>query len=97
VEIDTVGIGTSGSGQLIPGTAEEASIDEDALRAIAGSARGAYARATDAASLRGRLAVLANSTTREKKRIDATLPVALTGGLVVILALAGGLLAGRFP
>jgi Ca-activated chloride channel family protein len=97
VEIDTVGIGTNDSGQLIPGTAQEASIDEDALRTIATSARGAYARANDAATLRGRLAALANSTTREKKRIDATLPVALTGGLVAILALAGGMLAGRFP
>ncbi len=97
VEIDTVGIGTNDSGQLIPGTAQEAAIDEDALRTIAGSARGAYARASDAAGLRGRLAALANSTTREKKRIDATLPVALTGGLLAILALAGGMLAGRFP
>ena len=97
IEIDTVGIGTSGSGQLIPGTAQEATIDEDALRTIAGSARGAYARANDAEGLRGRLAALANSTTREKKRIDAALPLALGGGLVVVLALAGGMLAGRFP
>ncbi len=97
IEIDTVGIGTSGSGQLIPGTAQEATIDEDALRTIAGSARGAYARANDADALRGRLAALANSTTREKKRIDASLPLALGGGLVVVLALAGGMLAGRFP
>ena len=97
IEIDTVGIGTSDSGQLIPGTAQEATIDEDALRAVASSARGAYARANDAASLRGRLAALANSTTREKKRIDATLPLALTGGLVAVLALAAGMLAGRFP
>jgi Ca-activated chloride channel homolog len=97
IEIDTVGIGTSDSGQLIPGTAQEATIDEDALRTIAGSARGAYARANDAGSLRGHLAALANSTTREKKRIDATLPLALAGGLVVIFALAGGMLAGRFP
>jgi Ca-activated chloride channel family protein len=97
IEIDTVGIGTNDSGQLVPGTDQAATIDEDALRQIASSARGAYARANDAGALRSRLAALANSTTREKKRIDASLPLAVGGGAVVILALAGGLLAGRFP
>ena len=97
IEIDTVGIGTSESGQLIPGTAEEATIDEEALRTIAASAHGAYARASDAGSLRGRLAALAASTTRERRRIDLALPVALTGGLVLALAAGGALLAGRFP
>jgi Ca-activated chloride channel homolog len=97
IEIDTVGIGTNDSGQLIPGTNQEAAIDEDALRQIAQSAHGAYARANDAATLRGRLAALANSTTREKRRIDASVPVAIAGGLVLVLALGGGLLAGRFP
>ncbi len=97
IEIDTVGIGTNDSGQLVPGTDQAATIDEDALRQIASSARGAYARANDSGSLRSRLAALANSTTTEKKRIDASLPLALGGGAVVILAVAGGLLAGRFP
>ncbi|MBV9440369.1 MAG: VWA domain-containing protein, partial [Candidatus Eremiobacteraeota bacterium] len=97
IEIDTVGIGTNGSGELIPGTTEEASIDEDALRSIAASARGAYARASDAGSLRGRLAALAASTTREKKRIDASLPLAAAGTLVLVLAAGGTLLAGRLP
>jgi Ca-activated chloride channel homolog len=36
--IDTVGIGTSGSGLLIPGTAEEADLDESALRRHASEA-----------------------------------------------------------
>ncbi len=97
VEIDTVGIGTNDSGQLVPGTDQAASIDEDALRQIASAARGAYARATDAGMLTGRLAALANSTTTEKKRIDASMPLAIAGGLVMLLALGGGLLAGRFP
>jgi Ca-activated chloride channel family protein len=96
-EIDTVGIGTNDSGQLVPGTDQAASIDEDALRAIASSARGTYARANDAGTLRAHLAALANSTTSERKRIDASLPLALTGGIVLVLALGGGLLAGRFP
>jgi hypothetical protein len=97
IEIDTVGIGTSDSGQLVPGTAQMATIDEEALRTIAESARGAYARANDAQSLRGRLRALAASTTTEKMRIDASLPLALAGGVLVVLALGGGMLAGRFP
>ncbi len=97
IEIDTVGIGTNDSGQLVPGTDQAASIDEDALRQIASAARGAYARANDAGTLTSRLAALANSTTTEKKRIDASVPLAVAGGLVVLLALGGGMLAGRFP
>jgi Ca-activated chloride channel homolog len=97
IEIDTVGIGTNDSGQLVPGTDQAASIDEEALRQIASSARGAYARANDAGTLRSRLAALAASTTMEKKRIDAALPLAVGGGLIVLLALGGGMLAGRFP
>jgi Ca-activated chloride channel family protein len=97
IEIDTIGIGTNDSGQLVPGTDIAASIDEDALRAIASSGHGAYARANDAGTLRSRLAALAGSTTQEKKRIDASLPLALGGGLIVLFALGGGLLAGRFP
>jgi len=97
VEIDTVGIGTNGSGQFIPGTNEVASLDESALTEIATSAHGAYARASDAASLRGRLAALANSTTREKRRIELELPLALGGGALLLVTAAGTLLAGRFP
>jgi Ca-activated chloride channel family protein len=97
IEIDTVGIGTNGSGELIPGTAQAASIDEDALREIATLAHGAYARADDAASLRGRLAALAASTTSASRRVDLSLPLAIGGGLIVVLAVGGGMLAGRFP
>jgi Ca-activated chloride channel family protein len=97
IEIDTVGIGTNDSGQLVPGTDQAASIDEDALRQIASSARGAYARANDAGTLTSRLAALATSTTMEKRRIDATVPLAIAGGCVVLLALGGTMLAGRFP
>jgi len=97
VEIDTVGIGTNDSGQFVPGTDVEASIDEDALRQIASSARGAYARVADAGALRSRLAALANSTTRERRRVDASLPLAVAGGAIVLVALGAGLLAGKFP
>jgi Ca-activated chloride channel family protein len=97
ISIDTVGIGTNDSGQFIPGTNEEAAMDEDALRQIAASAGGAYARASDAGSLRGRLNALAASTTRERRRVDASLPLAVVGGLVLVAGLGGGMLAGRFP
>jgi Ca-activated chloride channel homolog len=97
IEIDTVGIGTNDSGQFVPGTDVAATIDEDALRQLASAAHGAYARANDAGSLRGHLAALANSTTTEKKRIDASLPIALAGGFVLVVAAAAGMLAGRFP
>ena len=97
IEIDTIGIGTNGSGQFIPGTDQAASIDEDALRAIAAQAHGTYARADNAGALRSHLSALAASTTRVRRRIDASLPLAIGGGAIVIVALAGGLVAGRFP
>ena len=46
IRIFTVGIGTNGSGIAIPGTSEEASIDEDALRAIASFLAAAPTRAS---------------------------------------------------
>jgi Ca-activated chloride channel homolog len=97
IEIDTVGIGTNDSGQFVPGTDVAATIDEDALRQLASAAHGAYARANDAGTLRAHLAALANSTTTEKKRIDASFPFAITGGLIVVIAAGAGMLAGRFP
>lgn len=97
IEIDTVGIGTNGSGRLIPGTNEEAALDEDALRQIAADAHGAYARADDAGTLRSRLAALAHSTTREARRIDLALPLALAAGFILAGTVAAGMLAGRFP
>jgi Ca-activated chloride channel family protein len=97
IEIDTIGIGTNDSGQFIPGTDQTASIDEDGLRQIAAAGHGTYARTDDAAALRSHLAALASSTTRVQRRIDASLPLAVGGAVVVIVALAGGMLAGRFP
>jgi Ca-activated chloride channel family protein len=97
IEIDAIGIGTNDSGEFIPGTDQAASIDEEGLRQIAAAGHGTYARADDAAALRAHLGALAASTTHVKRRIDASLPLALGGGAVVILALAGGILAGRFP
>jgi len=95
--IDTVGIGTSGSGLLIPGTAEEADIDESALRAVARAGHGAYARVRDADGLERRLSELARSTTIERRRIDASFPLAIAGGTLMVLVGLGALGLGRFP
>ena len=95
--IDTVGIGTSGSGLLIPGTSEEADLDESALRAVAEAGHGAYARVGDADALARRLSDIARSTTVEPRRIDASFPLAIAGGTIMIVATFGAFGLGRFP
>ena len=97
IAIFTVGIGTNGSGTLIPGTAEDAELDEDSLRQIARSGNGSYARAADANTLREKLGALAQQTVLERKRIDLALPAALGGGLLAVAAALGALFVGRFP
>jgi Ca-activated chloride channel family protein len=96
ITISTVGVGTN-SGQIIPGTNEEAEIDEGALRAIAANGAGRYARASDAGELRDEFRRLAFSTVWESRRVDAALPFALGGGALVLLAFLTGFGAGRFP
>jgi Ca-activated chloride channel family protein len=95
--IDTVGIGTSGSGLLIPGTTEEADLDEGALRSVAAAGHGAYARVSDADALTKRLSDLARTSTVERRKIDASFPLAIAGGAIMILATLGALGLGRFP
>ena len=97
ITIFTVGIGTNGSGALVPGTGESAEIDEQALREIAAAARGSYSRVADADALRSRLGALAQSTLRERRRIDLALPVAIGGGLLGAAAAVLALALGRFP
>lgn len=96
VRLFTVGIGTNGSA-IIPGTDQEASIDEDALRAYASAANGAYSRAGDAGALRETLAALGRTTSLELKRVDVSLASAFAGGLLMIAAFLSGLAAGRYP
>jgi len=93
----TVGIGTNDSGLLIPGTAEPAQLDEDALRAIAQAGGGDYAKVADAQQLQNTLAHLGANTTLERRRIDASLPFALSGGLLLLATILTSLAAGRFP
>ena len=97
VTIETVGIGTNGSGELIPGTNEPADLDEDTLRAIAQTGGGRYAGVADAGSLRSAFAGIARSTVWERKLVDGSTYFAFAGGLTLLLAFLGGFAAGRFP
>jgi Ca-activated chloride channel family protein len=97
ITIFTVGIGTNGSGDLIPGTGESAELDESALRAVAQAGHGAYARVSDADALALRLRDIARSSIVERRRIDASLPLAIAGGTLLIVTTLGALALGRFP
>jgi Ca-activated chloride channel family protein len=97
VRIYTVGVGTNGSGVAIPGTTEEASIDEDALRAIAAAGHGSYTRTTDATAIAGTFRGLARTTIWERRRVDISFPLAIAGAGTMLLTFVGASLAGRFP
>lgn len=96
IPLYTIGIGTN-AGALIPGTLQTAGIDEDALRAYAAAAGGAYSRADDAVQLREALARLGRTTSLTRRDLDVSLPVALAGGVLMALTALAGLAAGRYP
>lgn len=96
IRLYTIGIGTN-SGALVPGTLQEAGIDEDALRAYAAAANGTYSRANDAAALRGALAQLGRTVAFQTQRVDASLAMAFSGAALLGLVVLGACAAGRFP
>jgi Ca-activated chloride channel homolog len=96
VPVYTVGIGTPNGG-LIPGTNEEATIDEEALRGYADASGGAYARAENAQQLRDALARLGRVTAFARKPVDASLGFAIGGALGMLFAFLAGLGLGRYP
>jgi Ca-activated chloride channel family protein len=96
VPVYTVGIGTPNGG-LIPGTSDEATIDENALRAYANASGGAYARAENAAQLQSALARLGHITSLERKPIDASLGFAVAGAVGMVAAFLIGFGVGRYP
>ena len=96
VPVYTIGIGTP-QGGLIPGTNQEATIDEDALRSYADATGGAYARAENATQLRDALVRLGRVTTLSRKPVDASLGFAFGGALAMLVAFLTGFGLGRYP
>lgn len=96
IRIYTVGIG-SNSRALIPGTGEEAGINDAALRAYAVVTGGAYSRADNAATLREALAQLGKTTTLRPATVDVSLATAVAGGILMAITVLAGLAVGRFP
>ncbi|HTA37980.1 MAG TPA: VWA domain-containing protein [Candidatus Acidoferrales bacterium] len=96
IPIYTIGIGTN-SGEIIPGTNQEATIDEDALRSYAQASGGAYARVETASQLRDALGRLGRMTTIERKHVDASLEFAIAGAIGMIVAFFAGFGLGRYP
>jgi len=96
IPVYTVGIGTPNGG-LIPGTNEEATIDEEALRGYAQVSGGAYARAENATELRDALARLGRITALAEKPVDASLGFAVGGALAMLAAFLAGFGLGRYP
>lgn len=96
IPVYTVGIGTPNGG-LIPGTNEEATIDEEALGGYARVSGGAYARAENATQLREALARLGRITSLARKPVDASLGFAVAGALAMLAAFLAGFGLGRYP
>jgi Ca-activated chloride channel homolog len=96
IPVYTVGIGTP-QGGLIPGTTEEATIDEEALRDYAQASGGAYARAETATQLRDALARLGRITSLQRKPVDASLALAVSGAAGMLIAFLCGFGVGRYP
>jgi Ca-activated chloride channel family protein len=97
ISIFTVGIGTNGSGLIIPGTDTNAELDEEALGAIAQSGHGSYARVGDAGALTARLGSLARMTINERRRVELATQFTLAAGVLAFAAALGALALGRFP
>ena len=97
VTVEAVGIGTSGSGLLIPGTTEPDELDEITLRALAATTGGTYVRVADARELRDAFRALAAATVWEWRTVNGSLAFALAGGGILAMTLLAGLAAGRWP
>ena len=96
IPVYTIGIGTP-NGDVIPGTNEQATIDEDALRSYAEASGGAYARAENAGQLRDALARLGRVTSFEYRPVELGLPLAIGGAALLAAVLFAGLSLGRYP
>jgi Ca-activated chloride channel family protein len=97
IRIETVGVGSNNSGQIIPGTDEMADLDAATLRTIAQLGHGQYAEASDAGTLQDEFRSIALGTVWERKPIDGSFPFALAGGALLLVTFLAGLATGRFP
>jgi len=95
IAIETVGVGSSGSGEIIPGTTEPAELDAQALTAIAENGHGRYVESANAQALREIFRSIALATVWEQRRVDGSLPFALGGGLVLLVTFLGALAVGK--
>ncbi len=93
----TVGIGTSQSGQLIPGTDEAADADPDALRGYAETTGGAFVAVSDAAQIANAFLQLARETTWEAQSIKLAMPAMVFSALALLLTWILALAFGRVP
>jgi Ca-activated chloride channel homolog len=96
IPVYTIGIGTPAGG-LIPGTDQQATIDEEALRGYAAASGGAYARAENATQLRDALAQLGRVTSMQRENVDASLGFTVAGALGMLAAFLAGFGLGRYP
>ncbi len=96
VAIETVGVGSSGSGEIIPGTTETAELDAQALTAIAQNGHGKYVESADAQTLRQIFRSIALATVWETKRVDGSFVFAFGGGIVLLATFFVGLATGRW-
>lgn len=97
IQIETVGVGSNDSGQIIPGTDELADLDADTLQTIARLGHGRYAEARDAGTLREEFRNIALGTVWERKPVDGSFPFALAGGTLLLVTFLVGLATGRVP
>ena len=94
IPVYTIGIGTENGG-FIPGSSDEATIDEGALESYAQVSGGAYARASNATELRDALAHLGRVVSFEWRRVDASEGFAIAGGLILLVSFLVGFATGR--
>jgi Ca-activated chloride channel family protein len=97
IPVYTIGIGTQNSGQIIPGSDEEASTDPAALKQYSDITGGTSVIAADASSIIGAFATLATSSIWEVQRIDASIISAMLGGLCMTATILLGSGLGKFP
>ena len=97
ITLYTVGIGTSDSGQIIPGTNEAADADPDALRQYAEVTGGKFAAVKDASEIASAFLQLSREATWQSKQVSLSLPAALIGAAALCVGVIFGLAMGRFP